>query len=637
LNIAPFETTERIPTSFLANPSRVRAKLRKDWQAFHEEKRVGENIRSAIAKSWTRSLALGVSPDRRAADVDRETLSGFEGRQQIKRLFGLSAKPVTRELSDELAGSNSAIVLCDETGIIVSRTGDASILSLTERQNFVPGASWNEQCAGTNGIGLALALGRPAQVFAAEHYCIGFQGYACTAAPVRHPVTRELIGVLDVTMKASEITHHTCAMVVHAARDIERQLEEHILGRERQLLERYLRGRVGLQVPFITVDHSGRTIIQNALAAEEVSASEDLPRILVMVRDALRDGMDMRRDLDLSLGRADVCAHLVRAGDEVIGAVVAVEPLPFRPPAREKPKPAGWQPLHGRSRAIRQVIARAERVALALIPAVIEGEPGTGKQTLAEAMHARSSRHRDRLAVVNFATRNWRQDWEKATRSGGTLVLRRLTALSETQQLDLAESIEGLRGRPRTPWTIAIVTVGNHTLRLELLHRLGPGSLVLPPLREHTADIEAIVESWQQREAKGLRIADDALAALRSYRWPGNARELLNTLNGASLQASGSTIRLEDLDITDGTRAQAAQPYSATALRDVERNAIDRALAQTGGNVMKAAGLLGISRSTLHRRLRTYRLIGPLGEDRAGRNELTQRQKTTRFSIAVTP
>lgn len=607
----PFAVSERVPTTFLADPSAVAGKLRGEWAAFQEQRTVGEHIRPVIATSWSRSLELGVSPDRRAADAGGGALQGFDWRVQIKRLFELSAAPVTQELADELTGSNSAIVICDEQGVIVGRRGDPSILRRTERQNFVPGASWNEQCAGTNGIGLVLALGRPAQVFSAEHFCIGFQDYACTAAPVRHPVTRSVIGVLDVTTRCEELSHHTYAMVVHAARDIERHLEEHVFGRERELLERYLRGRVGLQVPFITVDRSGRTIIQNAIAAERLSASEDLPSVLQVVRDALRQGADTSRDIELSFGRAVVRAHLVRADDEVIGALVAVEPIRQRTAAREKQM--GWQPLHGRSQAIRQLTARAERIAIACIPVVVEGEPGTGKRTLAKAMHARSPRRDRPLAVVNFATKTWRQDWEEAARGASTIVLRRMTALSERQQLDLAETVEALRAREGAPWTIAIVTAGDHPLRLELLDRLGPSSLVVPPLRERPGDVVPIVEDWVAREGAGnpVRFSDEALQVLRAYDWQGNVRELLNVLAAARLQATGSVVRADDLDITGAhARSRSAQPYTATELRKVERNTIERALAQTGGNVSQAAALLGISRSTLHRRLSAYRLIG---------------------------
>lgn len=612
---ASVSASERVPTTFLADPAAVVHKLRSDWEVFHEQRTVGRHIRPVIATSWDRSLELGVSPDRQAADVDRETLEGFDGRVQIRRLFGVSADPVTGELADELAGSNSAIVVCDDHGVIVDRRGDPAILRRTDRQNFVQGASWSEQSAGTNGIGLALALGRPAQVFSAEHFCVGFQDYACTAAPVRHPVTREVIGVLDVTTKCEELTYHTYAMVVHAARDIERQLEEHVLGGERELLERYLRGRVGLQMPFITVDRSGRTIIQNALAAERLSASDDLPAVLQIVRQALTESSDLSREVELSVGRSSVRAHLVRAEDEVIGAVVAVEPVRTRRPPQE---PLGWQPLQGTSSTLRLLLARAERTAIACLPAVIEGEPGTGKRTLAEAMHARSPRRDEPLAVVNFAARSWRPEWEAALRSAGTIVLRRLTALSETQQLELAETVESMRTQERSPWLISIMTAGDRPLRLELLHRLGSSRLVIPPLRERTADIESIVLGWAIREAadrpdsRPLRVSDEALIALRGHDWPGNVRELLNTLAAAAaLQASRHVIRPDDLTLAGpAARSHQVQSYGAVDLRNIERDAIEQALAQTGGNISRAAELLGISRSTLHRRLQTYRLIG---------------------------
>lgn len=386
--MSSFVSDDRVPSSFLGDKVRVVRDLHADWTRFHTDGTVGSHTRSVIARSWDRSRQLAVSPDRRAADVERGALRGFDSRDQVKRLLLDAAAPIRRLLSDELDGSNSAVVLCDDAGRMIARDGDASILRRTEAQNFVPGADWSEECAGTNGIGLALALGRPAQVFSAEHFCAGFQDYACTAAPLRHPVTREMIGVLDVTTRASEITHHTFAMVVHAARAIEHEMEEHVFGRERELLERYLRGRVGQDVPFFTVDRSGRTIIQNAVAAEALP-SEDLPAVMHIVRRSLRSGSDAESELDLSTGRGVVECHVVRADGDPIGALVAVRPLR---PTRAARSSSDWQPLVGRSPGIREVLARAQRVAELHVPAVIVGEAGTGKLTLALAMHDCSAR-----------------------------------------------------------------------------------------------------------------------------------------------------------------------------------------------------------------------------------------------------
>ena len=603
-----FSPADRVPGSILADPLAAIPELRAAWEAYQENGVPSGPIRPAIVSSWSRSRDYSVSPDRRAADIDTGTLGAFESHDQVRRLLVQAWRPMKVQLGDALSGSDSAVVICDDGGRILDRGGDPSILRVTEAQNFVPGSVWSEEGAGTNGIGLVLAVGRPAQVFSAEHFCVGFQGYACTAAPVRHPVTRHVIGVLDVTTCAKDINPHTFAMIVHAARDMEREMEEHVFGRERELLERYLRGRVGLHVPFFTVDRSGRTIIQNAAAAQMLSG-EDLLAVLTFVQEALKTGTHLTCDLELAAGdRVELSCHVVHAYEDVIGALVALQPLRRAHPSAPPASPPGWQAIVGRSPAMRELFAKAARVAARCVPVVIDGEPGTGKLTLAKTMHARSPCASEPVAAVNFSQRGWRDELS-AVDEARTLILLRIAALSEAHQLELAAIVEQLH--EQDVWTIAIVTRSDRPLRLELLHRLSRAVLPVPPLRERIDDLDLIVADWCRREAGsgGSRpmLSPAAMGALRAQSWPGNVRELLNTLGAARLQCRAGVIGLEDLALPHGRRGLERQ---TGPLREVERAAIEQALGRTGGNISRAAELLGISRATLYRRLREYRLLG---------------------------
>src|SRR5205085_11990418 len=102
-------------------------------------------------------------------------------------------------LTDFLAGSGYVVVLSDAKGRLLDVLGDATIRRRLARIDFVPGGDWSEAAAGTNAIGTALADGHGVQLMAAEHYCDGWQDLTCTAAPIRHPFTGEVMGILDVT------------------------------------------------------------------------------------------------------------------------------------------------------------------------------------------------------------------------------------------------------------------------------------------------------------------------------------------------------------------------------------------------------------------------------------------------------
>jgi two-component system, NtrC family, response regulator len=139
---------------------------------------------------------------------------------------------------------------------------------------------------------------------------------------------------------------------------------------------------------------------------------------------------------------------------------------------------------------------------------------------------------------------------------------------------------------------------------------------VVPPVRARPEDIPAIISDWARRpeHANAPRpvLSAGALALVQAHPWPGNVRELLGRLTSAGTVAAGRVIRPDDLTLRDWpARADGREPSSnGIKLRDVEHEAIHRALARTGGNIVQAAAILGISRSTLYRRLRAYRLIG---------------------------
>jgi transcriptional regulator of acetoin/glycerol metabolism len=622
----------RLPRRYLTDLPATIARLRSAWEAYQSGAGRPPQVRTVIADSWERSARRRISPDRRAAELDNSSLRGFQPLDSMQRALRLAAAPVVAELERELSSTNSAVVVCDEFGSILDRAGDRTILRRTERQNFIPGAIWNEDSAGTNGIGLALALGRPAQVLGGEHFCVGFQAYACSAAPVRHPVTRAVVGLLDVTSDAREASPLAYALVAQAASAVERRMQEHLLGRERALLELYLRGRVARSSPLLTVDRAGRTVIQNAPAAEQL-ASEDVSAALALAREALRSGTDVSEVLSFSRGLARVQVHVARSEEEVIGAVIAVS-TPGRARAPAGRPPGDWGPLVAASPAMQRLLRQAERAALQSTPLLIEGEAGSGKLTLARELHRRAGRPEGTLVVVSAARGGWRQVWQRALAGrAATIVLRRLSALSDREQLELADELDELleapagpgidadagplaatgplsgvgadaRGAPRV---IALLGSDEQPPRSELLHRLAGGRLTIPPLRVRRGDLDGLLRVWSARRCqRGLpagEVSPAARAALAQHPWPGNVRELFAVLDAAAL-ISPTLIRVQDL------RLESAADAAGCSLRELERRSILDALQRSAGNVSRAAELLGVSRATLYRRLSAYRALG---------------------------
>jgi hypothetical protein len=156
--------------------------------------------------------------------------------------------------------------------------------------------------------------------------------------------------------------------------------------------------------------------------------------------------------------------------------------------------------------------------------------------------------------------------------------------------------------------------VRNGRFRSDLYHRLSHIQLRVPPLRERPEDIVALASHFLAQSHPGISLSFEALEIMRTYGWPGNVRELRNVIMQAATLAEGSAIRASDLPAEMiGTRESiSVQPANgqsdATALDDMERNAILRTLERVGGHQGMAAEQLGISRRTLSRKLKQYNL-----------------------------
>ena len=137
--------------------------------------------------------------------------------------------------------------------------------------------------------------------------------------------------------------------------------------------------------------------------------------------------------------------------------------------------------------------------------------------------------------------------------------------------------------------------------RADLFYRLQVLTLVLPPLRERASEIPALARTLLPR---GATLADDALAALVAYPWPGNIRELKNALWRASILAEGAPITSAHLGLSAATSSMDATGDAPLTLEAAESRAIRLALKSTGGNKARAAEVLGIARSTLQEKVR---------------------------------
>ncbi|MFH8561468.1 GAF domain-containing protein [Streptomyces sp. NPDC017988] len=205
-----------------ADPTeRVRV-LRRAHERFTAAGTVSRPVRPVVADSWRRSARARVSPEGVGAAVELADgdLRAYRAEHPLARVM-----PLFRELMGTFATDGEHLLaVCDAQGRLLWVEGHATARQHAELMNFVPGARWAESSVGTNAPGTAVAVDRPVQVFATEHFMRGVQPWTCAAAPVHDPRTGRLIGAVDITGGDGLAHPHSLAFVQAVARAAESQL-----------------------------------------------------------------------------------------------------------------------------------------------------------------------------------------------------------------------------------------------------------------------------------------------------------------------------------------------------------------------------------------------------------------------------
>jgi transcriptional regulator of acetoin/glycerol metabolism len=542
----------------------------------------GADLPRLILESWSRSRLCGVPPDRREAR--------FAGAVALSETrLAHTVGPVLEGVAHRLQGTDTAVLLSDRTARILRRwTGDDRMATLMDRVHAAEGFVLAEEQVGTNGVGTPLEAGEPVAVVGTAHYNEVFDEAACVGAPIRHPVTRRVEGVISLTCRTADASPLQLAIVLGAVQEAEQRLLEQATARERTLLASLLTARRRTAQPLVCV---GEDIVLATPAAARLLEGVDQGLLWDRARRTLADG-DGASALAL-----DDDAPLRATCEAVLddGAVVGVLIEVTEPAARRAPRPAAWLgDLVGASPAWRRVTAGVRAAATAGVPLALIGEAGVGKLALARAAAALRP---GAVGVVDCG----RGSPRPGEAGVGTIVLRHVDALSERAARRMADVL-GAGG----PWIVATAADRNAPALRVLLSRLAMTRVDVPPLRLRPDDIPVLARALTRRHGsptlrQGVR--PEAAQLLARLPWPGNVRELENVLRLALQRRHVGDLRLEDLPAD--VRPAAAR-NAATALQRLEAEAIVEALAAAEGNKRRAAQALGISRSTLYRKLRAY-------------------------------
>ena len=309
----------------------------------------------------------------------------------------------------------------------------------------------------------------------------------------------------------------------------------------------------------------------------------------------------------------------------------------------------------GRSHAVKQVTEEIGRAAATNTTVLIRGESGVGKELVARAVHYNSSRHENVFVCLNCAAlaetllASELFGHEKGAFTGatdrkvgkfeaadhGTLMLDEIGEMSSSIQAKFLRVLEGhpferVGGSKPVTADVRVIAATNRDIekdvaegrfRRDLYFRLRVLEIIVPALRKRTEDIAELANFFLEKfnEETGRRISgftSDAMEQLHSYQWPGNVRELKNVIERAVVLCRGQEIDQEDLLLTKlsivGDSGEIkpidGDEFLPSSLADIERHHISATLHHTGWNKSRAAGILGIERSTLDRKIRRYSL-----------------------------
>lgn len=567
---------------------------------------------------------------------------------------------VFRQLAEIVAEAGHCLVVTDADGILVRLESKDAGRSGSEWNGIALGSCWDERIAGTNGVAMAMLERKAFTVRGKDHFFSKLRPFACTAVPL-FDAENQMVGAVNLAIidRGNPGDYLFAKQLLSAAADrIQRILFERRFG-DTTIVSVSLPGQGDLlrSNELVAVNEAGIVLGSTAKAHRLVG---------------MKDSSELTgRPFDVVFG-ADA-ETINRVPERVLSVRAQHRPLlnlSTRAPGhgtcpgrgwRREPARTPWKPLRRRlapsfrelavgSNQVAALCARANAHFRRALPFVIEGESGTGKSTLAAALHDTAKLALEQIVTVDCASLGENADdriyvqtiFEQARVVGSlagtnkglsTLVfdnvdempayaqagLRSLLSDFETggDPIDPDSPVLGPRilGTSRNPLWDA---VRNGRFRDDLYFLLADTLIELPPLRLRKR-LDALAHAIALRLAgTEVEIAREAIEAFAAYHWPGNVRELRSVLQQALMEGNGRRISPIDLRhtsvLTRSTCGRTVTDENAQSPPHIlydERSMLLDALVGARWNVSQAARSLGMGRATIHRKMKRHAISRP--------------------------
>lgn len=406
-------------------------------------------MRTLVAQSWKRSVAAGIDADHAEAPLrlERRDLLDYRASHPLSAVF-----PLLHDVLGHAAeASDCVMAVGDDLGQLLWVCGRPGVLRRAEGINFVEGTDWGEELIGTNAPGTALRLDAPVQISSREHFNVAYKPWSCAAAPIHHPETGRILGVVDVTGGDAVDLPQTLALVRSVARlaeselgrlSLQRRLASQERGGARHRATRAARPVLvlrGLGRPDCEVELAGRTVHLSPRHGDLVAVLADAP-----------EGITAER-LATEVYEEDVRPSTIRAQVTRLRALLGPGVLESRPYRLATEVRADWLDVAGSLRAGRLAEAvrsyRGPLLPASTSPGVARRRDGL-ERDLVTALLATQD-----VELLTAATRSgWAADdlslWERqaALLAPGSPL--RLASLSAVRRLRIEYGLEPAPGRP---------------------------------------------------------------------------------------------------------------------------------------------------------------------------------------------
>ncbi|WP_371371787.1 sigma-54-dependent Fis family transcriptional regulator [Sporomusa aerivorans] len=625
-----------------------------------------------IADSWLRCSRIALNPgDGRGQNIleQASVRSMLEKNQEIISI----AKPFMANLYEFFRNSGFMVVLADANGYVMESFGDRDALSSARKLHFVQGASWRECDVGTNAIAVGIVTGKPVQVSGAEHFCLKHHWWTCSAAPIYGADGQIVAFLDLSGPAKSAYSHTLGMVVAAAnaiSTQIGIQQKNYELSIMNKHLSSIFNT---ISDGVILFDRFGRVKEYNPVAKKILGKSADIAcgtpvQSLFKGNDQLiqkmLSGKETYTDVEFQPDGKNSPSRCAISGEIIFdkqgginGGVITLRPI-------EKihslvNRLSGhyttfkFGDILGSSRAIQDAVLQAVAAAATASNVILQGESGTGKEMFAQAIHNKSARRNGPFVALNCgaiprelvgselfgyedgaftgAKRGGRPgNFELA--SGGTLFLDEIGDMPLEQQVALLrvlqeKKVSRVGGHKVIPVDVRIICATNKDLgklvesgvfRQDLYFRLNVFKLEIPPLRDRREDIELLFKHFVQQigseQGREIKIEADAQQCINSYAWPGNVRELNNVAERACNLAGDGVIAITCLPPEVSSLRQNREIITGNReIRQIclqqELEQINSLLQQEHGNISRVAGMLGMARSTLYRKMKKYSIF----------------------------